>query len=269
MPRIGLPYVIALCALGLWCATRAGAAPVDDQQVCNKASGDIAVAACTRAIGSGRYSGRDLGKLHLTRAVARTEKKEYERALPDFDAAVRLDPSGMTFFNRGLANTMVKNYDRAIADHTEAMRLSEAYRPRVHGRGFAYFLAGRYDQAIADFDTSIRLDPKSGVGLFGRGISRLKKGDEGGNADIAAAEKVERGVAEDWSSMFNIALPAAAAPAQARPESKPPAQCAQAETHWKSAEDIKSIAVYEDHLARFPDCAFVALARARIEGLKK
>ena len=46
------------------------------------------------------------------------------------------------------------------------------------------------------------------------------------------------------------------------------ADCAQAETHWKSAEEIRSIAVYEDHLARFPNCAFATLAKARIEALK-
>jgi hypothetical protein len=34
-------------------------------------------------------------------------------------------------------------------------------------------------------------------------------------------------------------------------------------------EEIRTLAVYEDHLARFPTCKFAALARARIEALKK
>jgi hypothetical protein len=45
--------------------------------------------------------------------------------------------------------------------------------------------------------------------------------------------------------------------------------CAQAETHWKSAEEIKTLEAYQDHLARFPNCTFAALARARIQALKK
>jgi hypothetical protein len=45
--------------------------------------------------------------------------------------------------------------------------------------------------------------------------------------------------------------------------------CAQAETHWKSAEEIRTIPVYEDHLARFGQCAFSTLAKARIEALRK
>jgi hypothetical protein len=50
----------------------------------------------------------------------------------------------------------------------------------------------------------------------------------------------------------------------------PAADCAQAETHWKSAEEIKTLAVYQDHLARFPNCDFATLAAARIQApLKK
>jgi hypothetical protein len=41
-----------------------------------------------------------------------------------------------------------------------------------------------------------------------------------------------------------------------------------AETHWKSAEEINTLAVYQDHLARFPDCAFATLATVRIQALR-
>jgi len=54
------------------------------------------------------------------------------------------------------------------------------------------------------------------------------------------------------------------------PANAPPADpCAAAESHWHSAESIGAIGAFEDHLARFPNCAFAALARARIEGLKE
>jgi hypothetical protein len=52
--------------------------------------------------------------------------------------------------------------------------------------------------------------------------------------------------------------------------SQPPADpCASAETHWKSVVSVGTIAAYEDHVARFPGCAFSDLARAKIEELKK
>ena len=55
----------------------------------------------------------------------------------------------------------------------------------------------------------------------------------------------------------NVAAPASA-----------PDACAAAAEHWKSAEAIATSAAFEDHLARFPNCAFAGLARARIESLK-
>jgi hypothetical protein len=52
--------------------------------------------------------------------------------------------------------------------------------------------------------------------------------------------------------------------------SQPPADpCASAETHWKAAASVGTVAAYQDHVARFPGCAFSDLAKAKIEELKK
>jgi hypothetical protein len=44
--------------------------------------------------------------------------------------------------------------------------------------------------------------------------------------------------------------------------------CASAADHWKSTESVGTAAAFEDHLARFPNCAYTGLARARIDDLK-
>jgi tetratricopeptide (TPR) repeat protein len=46
------------------------------------------------------------------------------------------------------------------------------------------------------------------------------------------------------------------------------ADCAAAETHWKSAERINTLEAYMDHLNRFPNCAFATMAKIRIQQLK-
>ncbi len=48
---------------------------------------------------------------------------------------------------------------------------------------------------------------------------------------------------------------------------RPADPCAAALDHWKSAESIGTVAAFEDHLARFPACAFAGLAKARIDAL--
>jgi hypothetical protein len=61
--------------------------------------------------------------------------------------------------------------------------------------------------------------------------------------------------------------PSAAASPQAvsTPEGGDP--CAQAAVHWASTESIGTRPAYEDHLARFPNCAFATLAKVRIAAL--
>jgi C-terminal processing protease CtpA/Prc len=56
-----------------------------------------------------------------------------------------------------------------------------------------------------------------------------------------------------------------------RPKTTPAsaADCSRAETHWKSAEEIDTLAAYQDHLARFPNCEFATLAAERIKALMK
>ena len=57
---------------------------------------------------------------------------------------------------------------------------------------------------------------------------------------------------------------------EAKPQPVPPFDpCAAAGDHWRSAGAIGTLAAFEDHLARFPSCVFAALARARIEELRK
>ncbi|PDT91261.1 hypothetical protein CO669_04375 [Bradyrhizobium sp. Y36] len=53
---------------------------------------------------------------------------------------------------------------------------------------------------------------------------------------------------------------------QAAPKADP---CSAAEAHWKAADGIGTLAAFEDHLARFPNCIFATLAKARVEGLKQ
>jgi len=47
----------------------------------------------------------------------------------------------------------------------------------------------------------------------------------------------------------------------------PPDPCLGAEAHWKSAEAIATLQAFEDHVTRFPNCAFATLAQTRIAAI--
>ena len=63
------------------------------------------------------------------------------------------------YFHRGNVYYLKRNYDRAIVNYDNAIRLNPNYLKAYHIRGNAYFLLGAYNKALADFDQVLQLDP--------------------------------------------------------------------------------------------------------------
>lgn len=63
---------------------------------------------------------------------------------------------------------------------------------------------------------------------------------------------------------INVA-PSSQGPAQGAPADP----CASADAHWRASDSIGVISAYEDHIAKFPNCTFSNLARAKVEQLKQ
>ena len=95
-------------------------------------------------------------------ASAYRDKGDNDRAIADYNEAIRLDPKDATAYNnRGYRLSANKgDNDRAIADYDEAIRLDPKYAMAFLGRGIAYRAKGDLDRAIADYSEAIRLDPK-------------------------------------------------------------------------------------------------------------
>jgi hypothetical protein len=53
------------------------------------------------------------------------------------------------------------------------------------------------------------------------------------------------------------------------PSSAPADPCTAAESHWNAANSLGTVAAYEDHLSRFPNCTFASLAKTKIDELKQ
>jgi lipoprotein NlpI len=104
------------------------------------------------------------------RGNAYEAKAQYDRAIEDFDQAIRLDPRyAPAFYNRGNAYQANAEYDRAIEDYDQAIRLNPKYTFAFYNRGNAYAAKAQYDHAIEDYDQAIRLDPKYAFAFITRG----------------------------------------------------------------------------------------------------
>ena len=146
---------------------------------CHKpTNSDMAINYCTQAIGSRQLSGKGLAFAFYRRGNAYSEKGDYDRAIPDYDQAIRLNPShANTFSNRGVAYARKGDYDQAILDYGEAIRLNPNHADAFSNRGVAYARKGDYDQAIQNYDEAIRLNPKHVSALYDRGNAYRRKGD--------------------------------------------------------------------------------------------
>ena len=143
------------------------AAAVDDRETCKTASGDAAIAACTRAIESKKYT-----------------KKKFKRTL------------SLLYTNRGVEYEIRKEFDKAIADHDEAIKIDPKNWAAFNNRGNAYAGKRDYDHAVADYDAAVKFNPKYAEAFYNRGLAKRNKGDvTAGDADIAQAKQLQPGIA--------------------------------------------------------------------------
>src|SRR6516225_7061937 len=131
------------------------------------------------------------------RGVAYDKNGEYDRAFLDYDQAIKLKPSAEGYFNRGNAQLGKGHYDRAIDDCNQALRLMPNNAATLDSRAFIFLKMTHFDAAVSDYDAALRIDPKLAFALYGRGLARLKNGDPSGEADIAAAKALQADIAEE------------------------------------------------------------------------
>lgn len=65
------------------------------------------------------------------------------------------------FDNRGNAWQYKGDYDKAIADYDEALRIDPTRATTCHNRGLTWKKKSEFAKAVADFDRALELDPKN------------------------------------------------------------------------------------------------------------
>jgi tetratricopeptide (TPR) repeat protein len=204
----------ALCTCLLLGAAMAaiGQSRQENLNKCRSADPDIRIAGCTALIQAGQDTTQNLSVIYNNRGSAIASKREYDRAIQDyneairlspstaynyrergkayyakrdydhaiqdFSEAIRLDPNDASAYNfRGNACDIKNDHDRAIQDFNEAIRLSPNVASTYNNRGNAFEHKEDYDRAIHDFNEAIHLDPNYANGYYDRGVAYYDKGD--------------------------------------------------------------------------------------------
>ena len=64
------------------------------------------------------------------------------------------------YFARGISYSSSGQYEKAITNFDEAVRHGSGRARLFNNRGYAYFMLGQYEKAIEDFDKAINLEPR-------------------------------------------------------------------------------------------------------------
>jgi S1-C subfamily serine protease len=131
---------------------------------------------------------------YCDRAVVHVIRGEQDRAIADCDLALQLDPKlAAAHCHRAAAWSGKGMQDRAITDCDAALRIDSKCALAYSVRGNAYRLKGDADRAVRDCDEAIYLDRQLPTAYFHRGLARLDRGEhEKAVADLIDALKRQR-----------------------------------------------------------------------------
>jgi tetratricopeptide (TPR) repeat protein len=130
---------------------------------------------------------------YYNQGVDWAKKGEHDRAIADFDQAIKLDPNyAYAYNNRGNAWQNKGEDDKAIADFNQAIRLAPNEAKVYNNRAWAWCKKKDYDRALADCNQAIKLDPNFAAAYYIRGYAwKSKKDYDRATADFNQAIRLD------------------------------------------------------------------------------
>jgi tetratricopeptide (TPR) repeat protein len=128
----------------------------------------------TRTPGGDQPGDGKAGQLTAAELVARGKdhyaSQDYNRAIADFDEAIRVDPKcAPAYLARGRAWARKHYRERELADCSKAIRLDPNNAAYWVARGESWSAQGQHVAAMADYDEALRLEPTNPSNWVARG----------------------------------------------------------------------------------------------------
>ena len=199
---------VALMAATILVPVRASAQQSTERDQCfaqNGVSPDLRLSACTAVIESGKESPRVVTDALMRRGnVYFNDKNDYDRAIQDYDAIIRIEPNkALAFNNRGNGYLRKAQYDRALQDFDQALRLDPKLALALLNRAAVHRAKAQFDSAIQDCDQAVAMYPKFAAAYFGRGASYQEKAAWDFDAYLSQEQYTDRAIA-DFSEAIRL-----------------------------------------------------------------
>jgi len=124
----------------------------------------------------------DYALAYSNRGWVLAQRDKHVDAVAAFSEALRIEQSATDFNSRGYSLVKLGEYDKAITDFDAALKLDPAHPFAQHNRGWAYWQKGDLDRALADLDAVLKNAPDNVDLLVDRSAVLDDKGDHQGAA---------------------------------------------------------------------------------------
>lgn len=115
--------------------------------------------------------------LHVNRGIVHLEKKQFELALEDFEAALGYDSNDQEALNgQGDVYYAFQQYDKALICYQKALELNPEDARTLNNQANVYKKLGRKSQALATYDKAIHAASNTNI-YVNRGFYALEQGN--------------------------------------------------------------------------------------------
>lgn len=151
----------------------------DDTEDCvQQKDYQLKAAGCSRAIASGKWSGKRLAWAYNNRGNAHINLKNYDAALRDLNKALELDPAHVNaMYNRGITYSRLNRMRDSEAQYSKVIRLKQDYWQAYQNRAYVREKLGDLSRALSDVNEVFRYKPGHLRSLQARANILCKRGD--------------------------------------------------------------------------------------------
>jgi tetratricopeptide (TPR) repeat protein len=134
----------------------------------------------------------DNAAAHFWRGRLRAGKGEFDKALPDLNAAIRLGPTADAYAHRGYVLQKQRQFDDALSDFNQALRLDSNNYLALFLRGLLLGDLGDTKAALGDLDAALLQQPDNREAIQARGqvhVLRAEKEEAVRKEELENAQK--------------------------------------------------------------------------------
>lgn len=176
-------------------AVKSARATVRDISLCAQTKQpDATIEGCTRIIDDAKQKPKARGVAYFNRGNAHLQKGDQDKAIADFDEAIKLDPKNPSIYNnRGNAKNEKGDAAGAAADFDAAIKHNARYASAYFNRANVLAAKGENARALKDYDTAIKYNRRNVNAYIARGALLLASGSTAkARADMKAAAALDR-----------------------------------------------------------------------------